>query len=313
MVLKKAKWLVPLSVAIALVLFLWPKSGPYEADIFVPLDITALPAGLALKEMPPHGVEIRVRGPEKAVRHLLGQPLAYRLDLSGTSEGVTSIPIRPERFGLPREVAILHAHPDPLIFSIEREINKEVAVVVTVTGSPAPGFYVAGLRPIPSTVVLRGPKNGLDPVETARTKPIDVSGFHESTKKEVALDLIEGVVPVGPGTVILAELTIAEKEATRTFAQIPVTGKNARYRFTITPPQIGIEVKAPVNTLKKLETDGIEVYVDLQGLTPGVYPRRAVIALPVDATLMQAKPEIFTVKIQPRALSKTADSADPNQ
>jgi len=112
--------------------------------------------------------------------------------------------------------------------------------------------------------------------------------------------------------VIVAEVGIGEKEARRTFSRVPVSGKNARYRFAITPPSISITVKGPVSALTKIETEGVEVYVDLQGLAPGVYPRRAVIALPVEATLLQAEPEIFTVTIQQQALPKADVSANPS-
>lgn len=312
MIVRRAKWLVPIGIALVLAIFLWPKPGPYEADLFVPLDITGLSNGLTLRKMPVKGIEIRIRGPEKPVRNLMGQTLSYRLDLSGRDAGVHSMAVRPERFGLSREIEILHAHPDPLIFRIEPEITKTVPVRVAIDGTPASGFYIAEIRPRPASVVLRGAKSSLGPVEVVTTKPIDVNGLHESFKKEVALDLVEGVVPVAPGGVILAEVGIGEKEARRTFSRVTVSGKNARYRFAITPPSINITVKGPVSTLTKIETEGIEVYVDLQGLAPGVYPRRAVIALPVEVTLLQAEPEIFTVTIQQQALPKADVSVNPS-
>ena len=42
---------------------------------------------------------------------------------------------------------------------------------------------------------------------------------------------------------------------------------------------------------------GLQVYVDLKGLKPGVYKKRATITLPVKTTLIDAEPEIFKVKI----------------
>ena len=44
-------------------------------------------------------------------------------------------------------------------------------------------------------------------------------------------------------------------------------------------------------------SNGVQVYVDLKGLKPGVYKKRATITLPVKTTLIDAKPEIFKVKI----------------
>lgn len=311
MIPRMVKWLLPVCIAGILAVVFWPKPAPLETDIFIPIEMTGLPKGLALAGTPIKGVEIRIRGPEPAVKDLQNRQLSYHLDLSAATAGLKSTPIHAERLGFPREVAILHIHPDPLVIKIEKEITKEVPVGVNIYGKPASGFYLVKAEPIPPVVVLRGPENRLAPVKEIRTKPIDVTGARESIKKEVALDLQEGIQPVSQNGVILAELTIRERVATRTFAGVSVKGKNARYQFTVTPPLIEIEIKGPVTTLEKLGEKGIDVYVDLQGLAHGVYPRRAVISLPMDATLLRATPELFTVKIEPRALGRTAEPAPP--
>jgi hypothetical protein len=43
--------------------------------------------------------------------------------------------------------------------------------------------------------------------------------------------------------------------------------------------------------------DDFSVYVDLSKLEPGVYVRRATIALPLNTTLVGVDPEIFTVNV----------------
>jgi hypothetical protein len=296
------KWMVSFCIVAVAALALWPSPEPYETDLFVPLEISSIPEGLAPAAMPVEGVEIRVNGPEKMVRSLSERQLVYRLDLSGVAPGVRSFPVRPERFGLPREITIGHIRPDPLILRIEKEVTKEVPVKVTLSGEPATGFYLVDSQPIPPTAVIRGPESRLAPVTEVRTRPIDISGSHESIKKEVALDMVEGIRVVTPGGVIAADLKFAEKIGVKTFSAVPLVGKHTLHHVKITPPQIDIEVKGPVNILEKLAAQGIDVYVDLKGLESGVYPRRAVISIPVETTLVRASPEIFTVKIDAQAL-----------
>ncbi len=307
------KWTVPLCIAGALAVLLWPKPEPYEADYFVPIAISALPMGLALADTPPEGVEIRVRGPENVVRRLPDRPLVYPLDLSGLAAGVTTIPLRPERFGLPREAALLQVRPDALTLRIEREVTREVPVRVAVSGQPASGFQLEAARPIPPGALLRGPESRIEPVHEVRTRPIDISGARRSKKVEVALDLVEGVRAVTPGGVITAELTFAEVIEARVFPRLSLVGRHGAHPFTITPAHIDIEVRGPVNTLERLETEGIDAYVDLKGLGPGVYPRRAVISLPVETTLLGAAPEIFTVKIDPHTAPHAAGPPRPSR
>jgi NADH dehydrogenase FAD-containing subunit len=53
-----------------------------------------------------------------------------------------------------------------------------------------------------------------------------------------------------------------------------------------------------MQTLETLTQDnGVEVYVELEDLVPGTYVRRAVIKPPLNTTLVEAKPKVFTVKV----------------
>ena len=71
------------------------------------------------------------------------------------------------------------------------------------------------------------------------------------------------------------------------------------YPFKISPPAIEITVKGPARSVNFLPSDpDFDVYVDLKGLVPGVYVRRAVILLPLPTTLVKATPELFTVHIR---------------
>ena len=57
-------------------------------------------------------------------------------------------------------------------------------------------------------------------------------------------------------------------------------------------------IRGPVNTIKRLaQGNGIRVYVDLKGLKPGMYIHPAVIDPPLNTTLLEAKPEVFTVQL----------------
>jgi YbbR domain-containing protein len=121
----------------------------------------------------------------------------------------------------------------------------------------------------------------------------------ESFKKEIALDLSENIKSVAHSGIVLAEIFIKEKIGTKKITDIFVQGKDTEYVYSIKPTAIEIEVKGPVNIVEKLIKDkGVEVYVDLKGLKPGIYIRRATITLPVKTTLISVKPEIFTVTIQ---------------
>lgn len=293
------KWLCLCLLLTAVASLLGSGCARQEADLFLPVESDGLPAGLTLTGPPLQGIDVRVRGSKSALANLSNLKLRYSLDLSDVSVGVNKIAIDQKSVTLPKGISVVKVHPAFITLRVEKEIKKELPVVIAFAGRPASGYLVADAVAKPLAVTLRGPKNLLDSMEKILTKPVDLSGRSESFKKEIALDLAEEIEVVAPAKIVHAEILIAEKIVTRNYSAIPVIGKDTPYPYEITPPEINIEVKGPLNVLEKLDTEnGINVYVELKGLKPGVYVRRATITLPVKTTLMGVKPEIFTVKIK---------------
>ena len=103
---------------------------------------------------------------------------------------------------------------------------------------------------------------------------------------------------ISPVAVVTAHIQIDAKIVTQTFSDLPVTARGTSHQVSISPPTITVAIKGPLNTLTKLlDANGINVYVDLKGLAPGVYVRRASIALPVMTTLEGVDPELFTIRL----------------
>ena len=270
-----------------------------EASIKIPIRWVNLAPGLIVTGPSVQGIEIQVAGSADRMQGLQKALLKYDLDLSGLGNGIHTIPIKPEASKLPDGIAIAKLTPPTITIHIDREIKKELPIVVSVEGEAALGFHVAGISTTPRKAVLSGPQFILDDIEHISTNPIDVSGASETFKKEITLNLAEGVTVVFPEGPILAQVDIAEKTITRTFQNLPLAGRNTELPYSITPPDITLDVKGPANVVNTLETgEAFVVYVDLNGLKPGVYVRRATIILPVTTMLVGVSPEIFTVTIK---------------
>ena len=280
------------------IFLLWPYASIQEADIFISVDTEQIPEGLIITNGPFTGIEVHVRGPKSILRTLSDLKIQYTIDLSGVKIGVNVIPVHQVRIPLPDGISILKINPDSITVKVENEIKKKLPVNITLTGKPAKGYMVVGAKAEPMSVILRGSEDTLGNMNKVSTKPINIKGFSNSFKKNVALDLLENLKLVDSSKIILADVVIKEQLTTQTFDNIPVQGDGGLYVYRITPPTITIKVKGPVNMIEKLYGgSGIQVYVDLKGLTPGVYHKRATITLPVKTTLIDAKPESFKVKI----------------
>jgi len=280
------------------IFLLWPYVSIQEADIFIPVNSEKIPEGLIITNGPFTGIELHVRGPKSIIRTLSDLKIQYTIDLSAVNIGVNIIPIHQIRIPLPNGISILKINPNSITVKVENEIKKKLPVNITLTGKPAKGFMVVGAEAKPMSVTLRGSEDTLGRMDKVSTKPIDLKGLSGSFEREVALDLVENLKLVDSSKIILATVMIKEQLTTITFDNIPVQGDGGLYVYRITPPVITIKVKGPVNMIEKLyASNGVQVYVDLKGLKPGVYNKRATITLPVKTTLIDAAPEIFKVKI----------------
>jgi hypothetical protein len=270
----------------------------HETEILVPVEPYKIPQGLILVGPPFKEIELRVRGSDSALEDLSHNVPRYNLDLSAAAVGVESLPINPDMIKMPGEVKIIRIHPAYLTVKVDRRQKKQVPVKITVSGDPASRYFMSSTLAQPSTVWLCGPEAVLSFINQILTKPIDVTGRSESLKKEIALELAAGVQVCGASGIILAEITIAEKDITRRFTDILVEGQNTPFQFRISPPSMTVEIKGPQNIVENLQPQkDIRVLVELKDLNPGVYVRRATITLPVKTTLLNVEPELFTVKI----------------
>lgn len=280
------------------IFLLWPYVSIQEADVFIPVDTEKIPEGLIITNAPFTGIEVHVRGPKSIIRTLSDLKIQYTIDLSAVNIGVNIIPIQQARIPLPNGISILKTNPDSITVKVENEIKKKLPVKISLTGKPAKGYMVVGAEAKPMSVTLRGSEDTLGRMDKVLTKPINIKGLSDSFKREVTLDLVENLKLVDSSKIILATVIINEQLTTITFDNIPVQGDGSLYVYRITPPVITIKVKGPVNVIEKLYgNNGVQVYVDLKGLKPGIYNKRATITLPVKTTLIDATPEIFIVKI----------------
>lgn len=295
------KWIIVLGLIGLCFVLLWPGMTTDEVDWYVPIEIENLPGGLIAIQSHVKGVEIRVRGPRTVIQTLSNQKVEYRLNLGSATPGIHTVVIDPNLIRLPKGLKIRSVNPSRFSVKIENEINKELPVRISFQGEPAPGFFIAATLAIPDSVVLRGPESVLAPLTKIETKPINVSGLDETFRKEIPLDLAEGLDVVSASRLAMVAVTMAEKVTTKKMEKVPIQGKNSRYRYRISPATLSIVVKGPAQVLEKLDAArDISVTMDLKGLAVGTYIKRASITLPVQATLVSVDPEEFKVTLTVR-------------
>ena len=288
---------VCLVIGLCLYLF-WPGLAAHDRVLRAPVRVSGIPQGMTLDGDPINDIEVRLRGPRKAIESLANKSPAYALNLSAAHAGTQTIALTADNLALPKPVTVLKITPPVLVVTLEKAVRRKLPVRLLFSGKPARGFGVTGSAVTPDVVTVRGPRHLLAGMDHISTKPIDLTGISESLKKEIVLDLPENVATVMADALVMAQITVSALTTTKTIRGIPVTGKNRSGPCSITPPEIDITVKGPVNILEKLDIGNeLAVFVDLENLPPGIYVRRATIILPVQTTLVDARPEIFSVTL----------------
>jgi YbbR domain-containing protein len=288
-------------IFVVLLLCTWEPVQPSsqnEIEILIPVDLYKLPEGLTLVVPAPREIELRVTGPPAVLDDLERNVPRYKLDLSGVAVGSESIAINPDLIPMPAGAQITRVNPAYLTIKIDRFLKKQVPVKIVVSGEPDGSYSIHDMLARPSTMLICGPETAVGVVDEIFTKPIDITARSQSFKKEIAVDLAEGVETCLSSNIVLAEIYFALKVATKRFAGILVQGKNALHEFNISPGTLTLEIKGPLGIIDNLQPQkDIQVFVELKNLKPGVYVRRAAISLPVKTTLVNVEPELFTVRI----------------
>ena len=241
----------------------------------------------------PKEVEIRVTGTKKRIGYL--KQTSCNIDLRTFVKGINKVFIK-DYIKLPRGIKIVRVAPEFINVNLGTRTYKRFPVQVVTTGKPASGYWLTGKRVEPDHVLLSGPSQTIRNLKVLYTKPIDLALSRESFKKEVALDLNESLV--NRSGKIFATIEVKEKIVIRKIKNIPVKGIGTKRSFKILPEIMDIEIKGPESSVRLNHIkEKIKVFIDMNGLKKGMYVRRAVISIPIEFTLVKAKPANFTVNI----------------
>ena len=269
-----------------------------EIAMGIPVQFEHIPRDMIPVADGPLVLEVHLKGPTKVLQNNKDWQPSCQVDLAAAGPGRLLVKITPAMINTPRRVSVLDINPTSLTVTIDRRAEKTLPVVPDLNGDPPLGYVVARVAATPSTVRLSGPSKILEEISAVRTTPIDMAGLTETPRKKVALNLnhqsqleplTESIVEVE----IVVEPRMAEK-----WMKLPVRATGGNKAYVITPDRIEILLRGPAQAVKSLnKQDGVQAYVDLEGLEPGTYVRPVIIKPPLDITLVEAKPEVFTVKV----------------
>jgi YbbR domain-containing protein len=143
--------------------------------------------------------------------------------------------------------------------------TNSATLEANVTGTPAPGYAVAGVSLSPQTITVYGPGT---PNEIQ--VPVDVSGLNRTTTKKLTVPMPASVQKAEPSTV-RATIQI-EQGLSKTLKNLTIHVQNAGSGQTVTftgDSTVDISVTGPKSIISNLQATSIVPYIDVKGLKAG--------------------------------------------
>ncbi len=309
----KSFWHTHLFVFITLVILSLPgcTAEPIETDLLLPVDFSNIPEDMVLTNFRTDKIEIKIRAHPKLIALINTKSIRYTVDLytdlefdpAGDSNSIESgtylIPVEKKQIPMNPAITILEINPFYLNVQLEKKIKKTFLITVPYIGEPPMGYMALEAAATPATMELAGSASQINSIKQLKTKPIDLSNARETFKKKIPLDLDNPGIISSLDPIIIVSIPIQQQLVTKEVKNIPVQMINGPYKNRVEPSDISIKVKGPFETLgNKLIMDQIHSFIDLKGLSPGVYVRHAYINIPVNLIMTNASPQVFTIRIE---------------
>src|SRR5258708_2543851 len=181
-------------LSLGLALLLWmvvAGEETVERGLRVPLELQQMPAGIEVLGDIPTTVDVRVRGVSGALSRVGTGDVVAVLDLRSARSGRRLFPLTPEQVRVPFGVEVVQVTPSAVAMAFEPSATREVPILPSVDGRPAPGYVVGQMSAEPKTVEVIGPESAVERATEVLTEPVPVSGARAAVRQAVTIGLLD--------------------------------------------------------------------------------------------------------------------------
>ena len=166
-----------LSLALAVGLWMALAAEPVsEVAVDVPISFHDMPGNLEISSESIPKAQIRLRGPERMIRRLQPSDIYAEIELANVKPGERTFDLTAAQIHHPRELSIVQVVPSDVHLAFDLRTTREIPVQPRVIGSFAAGYKIGQIQVEPSTVLVAGPKQRVEAIESATTDPMDITG-----------------------------------------------------------------------------------------------------------------------------------------
>ncbi len=216
-----------------------------DKNVLVPLEVINLPRDLVISNQFKREIEVTISGPRSQVLKIEKGDITKQVDLAQAVPGTMVIKNEIHLISVPRGVKVLRTQPDSIIFSMDKLIQKQLAVKPITKGNLAPHYVLQAVRMKPETISITGPQAVLAQLGALQTQTIDISGMNQSTQLQIPLDLNPALLDLIGETSVTADLVIAEETVEKHISGLPIELNGQGGARQVTPSTATITVLLP--------------------------------------------------------------------
>lgn len=285
-----------------------------EKTVPVAVEYGEVPDTLEVGEPVASSEEVQVRGASTLVSQVDRAMARVLIDESGIDVERTVALEAVDIQGQP----VINVAVEPQTVTVEIDVqavetNRTVSVRPQFTGTPAPGFALAGLSVEPTTVTLRGLPQVLTEIEEVLTEPLSLAGLSSDQTFELELLLPDDTRLLEPDdAVVTVVATIEQPVSSRTFVVGVVCQGSGDNACLPAIEQLAITVGGPGAAFAGMSAGDLTPTVDASGLEPGSYSLTPTIAgLPDGVVLEAVNPPSIPVNIVAPVTPEPTPSPEP--
>jgi YbbR domain-containing protein len=270
-----------------------------ERGLRVPLELQQMPGGIEVIGDIPTTVDVRVRGGSGTLSRVGPGDVVAVLDLRGARAGRRLFPLTPDQVRVPFGVEVVQVTPSAVAMAFEPSATREVPVMPTVDGRPAPGYVVGAMTAEPKAVEVIGPESAVRRATEVLTEPVPVTGAKAAVRQPVVLGLLDPSLRLKSARSAVVTVQIAPAPLERALHDRAVHLRNLEngLQAEARPATVDLTVRGNREALNRLDPDEFGAYVDLAGLGPGQYTLDVHAPSSPDAGVMRIEPASVQVRI----------------
>ena len=299
--------LLALLLAFALWIYVSNEQSPLrEKTLTIELENTGLEQGLVISGGMPETVKVKVQGNRSQLANIVPGDFSAVVNIP---EGKTGDIVIPVQVSAPTGLRIAQVTPDEVSVSIDSVAEKQVAVAVSLRGTPGQGFTALAPFYQPDTVVVRGPTRLLDGIKQA-TALIDIQGAVKDVDQVLQVGVGNLNVTLEPSSVRVVVPIVGMVPTKTVPVLLQVIGSPAAgfyVKSSVSDP-VSVQLSGQPETLSTINNIKTEP-VDITGIDKSL-AREVVLAVPQGVSVQpsRVKVQVEVIKGEAPAPSTPDDS-----